>query len=69
MSRLFVPHFAKLGSELVELYWLAGLTRNEKEAWFVRAVVRDKASGRFHMRLLPIGMLPLLTLGRAFAGG
>lgn len=69
MSRLFVPHFAKLGSELVELYWLAGLKRNEREAWFVRAVARDKSSGRFHMRLLPIGMLPVLTLGRAFAGG
>jgi hypothetical protein len=69
MSRLFIPHFAKLGAEHVELYWLAGITRNVKEAWFVRAVVRGMTSGRFHMRLLPIGMLPLLTLGKIFAGG
>jgi hypothetical protein len=69
MSRLFIPQFAELGSEHVELYWLAGLTRDVKEAWFVRAVVRGMSSSQFHMRYLPIGMMPLLTLGKVFADG
>lgn len=69
MSKLFLPQFAKLDSEQIEMYWLAGLTRNENNAWFVRSVVRGMSSGRFYMQALPIGMWPLLTLGMVFAKG
>lgn len=69
MSRLVIQQFAELGTEHIELYWLAGLTRNEEGAWFVRVVVRGMLSECFYMHLLPIGMLPLLTLGKVFAEG
>jgi len=67
MSRLIFQQFAALGSEHFELYWLAGLTRNDGNAWYVRAVLRGMSSHRFHVHLLPIGVLPLLTLGKVFA--
>lgn len=69
MSKLLLQQFAKLDSEQIEMYWLAGLTHNESDAWFVRSVARGMLSGRFYMQLLPIGMWPLLTLGMVFAKG
>lgn len=69
MSKLVIQQFAELGSEHFELHWLAGFTRNESGAWFVKTAIRGMSSLRFHMRLLPIGMLPLLTLGKVFANG
>ena len=69
MSRLIIEQFAELGSEHFELHWLVGLTCNESGAWFVRAAVRGMSSLRFYMPLLPIGLLPLLTLGKVFVKG
>lgn len=69
MSKIFLQQFAEIDSEQIEMYWLAGLTNNENNAWFVRSVVRGMSSGRFYMQALPIGMWPLLTLGMAFAKG
>lgn len=69
MSKLVIQQFAELGLEHIELYWLAGLMRQEEGAWFVRVVLRGMLSGRFHMQLMPIGILPLLTLGKVFVEG
>lgn len=69
MSKLVIQQFAELGSEHFELHWLAGFTRNESGAWFVKTAIRGMSSLKFYMRLLPIGMLPLLTLGKVFANG
>lgn len=69
MSNLLLQQFAELDSELIEMYWLAGLTHNENNAWFVRSVARGLTSGRFYMQSLPIGMWPVLTLGMAFSKG
>jgi hypothetical protein len=68
MSRLFVRQLAGLGAEQVELYWLAGFCE-EKDAWFVRAVMRGMESDGYSMVLLPIGFCPLLSLARVFADG
>ncbi|NNM69960.1 MAG: hypothetical protein HKM00_08380 [Gallionella sp.] len=68
MSRLFLRQLAKLGPEHVELYWLAGLCE-EKNAWFVRTVMRGVESNRYSMVSLPIGFSPLLSLGHVFAEG
>lgn len=69
MSRLFIRQFTELGSEHMDLHWLAGLMRNETGAWFIRAVLRGMSSKQFCVRPLPIGMLPWLTLGKVFADG
>lgn len=69
MSKLFLQQFSKLDSEQIEMYWLAGLTHNENNAWFIRSVARGMTSGRFYMQSLPIGMWPLLTLGMVFSKG
>jgi hypothetical protein len=68
MSRLFFRQLAKLGPEQVELYWLAGLCE-EKNAWFIRAVMRGMESNRYSMVSLPIGLAPLLSLGHVFSEG
>jgi hypothetical protein len=68
MSRLFIRPLAKLGPEHLELYWLAGLCE-ERNAWFVRAVMRGVESSRYSMVSLPIGLAPLLSLGHVFADG
>lgn len=69
MSKLLLQQFSELDSELIEMYWLAGLTQTENNAWFVRSVARGLTSGRFYMQSLPIGMWPVLTLGMAFSKG
>lgn len=68
MSRLFLRPLVKLGPEHVELYWLAGLYE-DKNAWFVRVVMRGVESNRYSMVSLPIGLSPLLSLGHVFAEG
>lgn len=68
MSRLFFRQLAKLDPEQVELYWLAGLC-DEKNFWFVRAVMRGMVSNRYSMVLFPIGLSPLLSLGHVFVEG
>lgn len=68
MSSLSISQF-RIGSENIELYWLAGLTHNENNASFIRAVLRGRTTRRFHMKPLPIGMLPILKLGQVFSEG
>lgn len=58
-----------VGNELQELYWFAGTAFNERSECLIRPVLRGVDSGGFHMCSLPIGMLPVLTLGRYFDHG
>jgi hypothetical protein len=68
MSHLLIRQLANLGPEPVEMYWLAGLVEKES-GWFVRAAMRGVESGRYSKVELPIGLLPILSLGRVFARG
>ena len=68
MSRLTVRKIADLGSEDFVLYWLPGLVK-EDEAWFVRAALRGMNSKNIKNVVLPIGLLPVLALGRVFSKG
>lgn len=68
MSRVLFRSLAKFGPEPVEIYWLAGICEN-KDAWFIRTVMRGVASGQYSMILMPIGLAPLLSLGHVFAEG
>ncbi len=58
-----------VGNELQELYWFAGTAFNERSDCLIRPVLRGVDSGTFHMCSLPMGMLPVLTLGRFFDHG
>ena len=69
MSRLILKPIANLADEPVELYWFAGLIKQGQDAWFVRVVFRGTTTGQFHIKALPIGVLPMLTLGSAFEHG
>lgn len=68
MSRLFLRQLAELSSEPVELYWIAGFYE-DRNAWYVRAVMRNVVSNRYKMVSLPIGLAPLLSLGNVFSQG
>jgi hypothetical protein len=47
----------------IQVYWLAGLHCSDQNEWWVRTVFRAQGSGLLHERHLPIGMLPILSLG------
>lgn len=55
--------------EELELYWHAGLRHDHRMGWQVQAVTQGLGSGRFRLWPLPIGLLPLLPLGRRFVDG
>lgn len=69
MSKLQIQQFSEFSGEHIELYWFVGFEQNVKESWFVRTVVRGMESGKFHMMQLPIGLLPMLSLGQVFSEG
>jgi hypothetical protein len=60
--------FAEQGEDL-ELVWLAGFVEDPERGWRVRAITRGITSSRVVPHLLPIGLLPLLPLGRCYSGG
>ncbi|BBH15056.1 hypothetical protein [Chromobacterium haemolyticum] len=68
MQRLIVETFER-EPEPLEVYWLAGLLRHPEEGWQVRVVMRGTESESFRMHVLPIGFLPILTLGSRFDKG
>lgn len=68
MQRLIVETFER-EPEPLEVYWLAGLLRHPEEGWQVRVVMRGTVSESFRMHVLPIGLLPILTLGSRFEKG
>lgn len=69
MKRVIYRTVKADGDEPVEVFWIAGLIRNEKNEWWVRAVFRGRNSGRLFEQRLPIGMLPILSLGVWFDRG
>ncbi len=58
-----------IGNEVQELYWIAGTTFNADSDCFIRPVLRGVDSGNFTMTQPPIGLLPMLTLGRLYHRG
>ncbi|CAO3417844.1 hypothetical protein [Azospirillum doebereinerae] len=56
-------------SEDLELVWLAGFVEDPERGWQVRAITRGIESNRVMVHLLPIGLLPLLPLGRCYSDG
>jgi len=68
VSRLSIKKIADLGDESFELFWHAGLLEVNSD-WFVRSVMLGLDSGRFNMIELPIGLLPVLSLGHVFDKG
>lgn len=69
MSKLYFTTIANLADEPLEVYWLAGLRCSAANNWFVVLALRGIQSGRFVRAQLPIGTLPMLTLGRVFERG
>ena len=69
MKRVIYRTVKADGDEPVEVFWIAGLIRNEKNEWWVRTVFRGRRSGRLFEQRLPIGMLPILSLGVWFDQG
>ncbi len=65
MKRFSIRAFREAGEPL-EIYWLAGLERAENGGWLVRVVTRGMESQKVRMWKLPIGILPLLSLGIHF---
>lgn len=58
-----------IGQEVQELYWIAGTKFNEASDCFIRPVLKSVESGEFRMCNTPIGLLPILTLGRHYHRG
>lgn len=69
MKRMIYSNIAKLADEPVELFWLAGLFRDDKNDWRVLSVFRGRETGRIFKLHLPIGVLPILSLGTWFDHG
>lgn len=69
MRRMVFRSIAKLGSAPMELFWLAGLVRNEHNEWNVLAVYRNTETGELSRLEQPIGMLPIMSLGIRFEHG
>jgi hypothetical protein len=69
MRRMVFRSIAKLGSAPMELFWLAGLVRNERNEWNVLAVYRNTETGELSRLEQPIGMLPIMSVGIRFEHG
>ena len=69
MTAVYFKSIALLADEPLEVYWLAGLRRTDDGRWFVLVALRGVNSGQFFSKHLPIGALPMLSLGREFQNG
>lgn len=69
MKRLFFRSIEELSSSPVEIFWLRGFFRNERNEWKVRVVYRVKGTDKLIAMDEPIGMLPLLSPGIWFNDG
>lgn len=69
MRRMVFRSIAKLCSAPMELFWLAGLVRNERNEWNVLAVYRNTETGELSRLEQPIGMLPIMSVGIRFEHG
>jgi hypothetical protein len=69
MGTIYFKTIAEISDEPMEVYWLAGLQQSDRDAWFVVVALLARDSQKFHRMRLPIGVLPLLTLGSVFKRG
>jgi hypothetical protein len=69
MKRMIYKELASVYDEPVEVFWIAGLHRCARNAWWIRTVFRGRESQTLSWHHLPIGMWPLLNLGVEFDRG
>ncbi|HQT61411.1 MAG TPA: hypothetical protein PLV07_01110 [Acidiphilium sp.] len=69
MRRIVFRSIADLSKDPVEVFWLRGLVRNERNEWNVRVVYRVKGTNDLIPVEEPIGMFPLLSPGIWFEHG
>lgn len=69
MRRMVFRTIAGLSHDPVEVFWLRGFVRNERNEWKVRVVYRAKGTSKLIPAEEPIGMLPLLCPGIWFEHG
>ena len=69
MRRIVFRSIAGLSKDPVEVFWLRGLVRNERNEWNVRVVYRVKGTNDLIPVEEPIGMFPLLSPGIWFEHG
>lgn len=63
-----IRELEQLGEDF-EILWFAGFESTSEGAWSLRAILIGAESGRIEMNALPIGLFPVLTLGRRFSKG
>lgn len=63
MNRIVYEGIGGSKSQSLQVFWLAGMHRSAQNEWWIRTVLRTQGSGLLHERYLPIGMLPILSLG------
>jgi len=68
MSNLYIPQF-NVGANAIETYWLAGLIQHDDGACSVRAALKNVDDHQFHLSILPIGLLPILSHGQVYSAG
>ncbi len=68
MSHLYISQF-NVGENPIETHWLAGLHQHEDGAYSVRAALKNVDDNQFHLSILPIGLLPILTHGQVYSAG
>jgi hypothetical protein len=68
MGHLYISQF-NVGENPIETHWLAGLHQHEDGAYSVRAALKNVYDNQFHLSILPIGLLPILTHGQVYSAG
>lgn len=68
MSNLYIPQF-NVGANPIETYWLAGLLQHDDGACSLRAALKNIDDHQFHLSILPIGLLPILSHGQVYSAG
>jgi hypothetical protein len=69
MRRLVFRRIATKIGDSVEVFWLTGFVRDDSNNWMVRVVFRDLRTSKLHHQEVPIGLLPILSLGLWFDHG
>lgn len=68
MSHLYISQF-NVGVKPIETHWLVGLHQHNDGAYSVRAALKNVDDHQFHLSILPIGLLPIITHGQVYSAG
>jgi hypothetical protein len=68
MSHLYISQF-NVGIKPIETHWLVGLHQHDDGACSIRAALKNVDDHQFHLSILPIGLLPILTHGQVYSAG